>query len=224
MNKRTISLDLPIQLGFTILQLAKLHMLRFYYNCLDKYLDRNSFCLTEMDTDSAYFALSEKTLEEAMKPDKLEQHKKTVFGNCNDNPYLPDGETIWFTRECCNKHKNYDKRTPGLFKLEYNNGEKMISMNSKCYVIKRVDEVKLSCKGVNARSLTDPVAKFDKVLNEKCKLETTNIGMRAHNNSICSYSQQKVALSYTYIKRKVLSDGIHTEPLDIVLRPCKKPG
>ena len=94
MHKQTISLDLPIQVGFTIVPLAKLHMLRFYYNCLDKYSDRSSFCLTEMDTDSTYFWLSEITIEEAMKPEMLEKHNKNIFGNCNDKPYLSDGENI----------------------------------------------------------------------------------------------------------------------------------
>ena len=222
LHKAFISLDLPIQLGYTILQLAKLHMLKFYYNCLDKYLDRNSFCLTEMDTDSAYFALSEKTIEEAMKPEMLEKHKQNIYGNCNDSEYLPDGEDIWFIRQCCAKHKNFDKRTPGLMKLEYNNGQKMISLNSKCYVIEKGEEYKLSCKGVNASYFNNPVEKFTHVLQNKTKIENINRGMRAHDNTIYSYTQKKVALNYTYIKRKVLEDGVHTEPLDIVLKPCKK--
>ena len=222
MRKQKISLDLPIQVGFTILQLAKLHMLRFYYNCLDKYLDRSSFCLTEMDTDSAYFSLSELTIEEAMKPEMLEKHNKQIFDNCNDKPYLSDGEDVWFVRRCCAKHTKHDQRSPGLMKLEYNNAQKMISLNSKCYVIEKGEEYKLSCKGVNASRFSNPVEKFTQVLNDRRKVKITNAGMRAHGKGICSYTQEKVALNYTYIKRNVLSDGIHTEPLDIVLRPCKK--
>ena len=56
--KKTIKLKLPIQVGFFVYQYAKLHMLQFYYDFLDKYLDRSDFQMCEMDTDSAYIAIS----------------------------------------------------------------------------------------------------------------------------------------------------------------------
>ena len=40
MSKRSITENLPVHLGVFILQLAKLHMLRFYYNASDTYVDR----------------------------------------------------------------------------------------------------------------------------------------------------------------------------------------
>ena len=219
-SKKNVRLDLPIQLGFTILQLAKLHMLRFYYNCLDKYLKRDSFSMLESDTDSAYFCLSENTLEESIRPEMLTKYRKYIYNNCNDSEYIPDGEDIWFVRQCCDKHKNLDKRTPGLMKLEFNGGEKMICLNSKCYVIEKGDTHKLCCKGVNIHLFKDPVEKFCSILTNKNKIENVNIGMRAHNNTIYSYEQQKVALNYIYIKRQVLDDGVSTIPLDITLKPC----
>ena len=36
--KTRISVDTPIQIGFFILQYAKLRMLEFYYDCLNRYL------------------------------------------------------------------------------------------------------------------------------------------------------------------------------------------
>jgi len=50
--KSSISLDLPTQLGYFILQYAKLRMLQFYYDLLDKYVDRSDFEYMEMDTVS----------------------------------------------------------------------------------------------------------------------------------------------------------------------------
>ena len=50
-------MDVPVSIGFTILQLAKLRMLEFYYDLMDKYVDRRNFQYIEMDTDSAYMAL-----------------------------------------------------------------------------------------------------------------------------------------------------------------------
>ena len=38
-------------------------MLQFYYDCLDRYLDRVNFQMCEMDTDSAYIAISEDSVE-----------------------------------------------------------------------------------------------------------------------------------------------------------------
>ena len=47
------------KLFFFILQYAKLRMLEFYYDCLEKYLKPNSFEITETDTDSIYMSLNE---------------------------------------------------------------------------------------------------------------------------------------------------------------------
>ena len=50
-TKRKIRMDLPLQIGVAVYHLAKLRMLDFYYNFIDKYIDRSDFELLEMDTD-----------------------------------------------------------------------------------------------------------------------------------------------------------------------------
>ena len=50
--------NIPKQLGFFVLQYAKLRMLEFYYDCLDYYMNREDYELCQMDTDSIYFAIS----------------------------------------------------------------------------------------------------------------------------------------------------------------------
>ena len=52
--KHRIKLDLPVQLGYFILQYAKLRMLQFYYDFLDTYVDRSNFEYLEMDTVRCY--------------------------------------------------------------------------------------------------------------------------------------------------------------------------
>ena len=53
-------MDLPLQqqqIGVAVYHLAKLRMLQFYYNFIDKYINREDFELTEMtemDTDNGY--------------------------------------------------------------------------------------------------------------------------------------------------------------------------
>ena len=50
-------IDNPIQIGFFILQHAKLRILEFYYDCIAHYLKPNSYELMETDRDSLYMAL-----------------------------------------------------------------------------------------------------------------------------------------------------------------------
>lgn len=47
------------------------------------------------------------------------------------------------------------------------------------------------------------------------------MGFKLYNNQICTYRQVRNGFSYFYCKRKVLSDGVSTEPLDIELCPVK---
>ena len=60
MRKRQVVINRRFQVGITVYQMAKLRTLQFYYDCLDRYLDRRDFELMQMDTDSLYFGLSKK--------------------------------------------------------------------------------------------------------------------------------------------------------------------
>ena len=55
--KKNIKLNLPMQIGVFVYQFAKLRMLEFYFDFMDKYLDRSDFQYCEMDTDSAYIVI-----------------------------------------------------------------------------------------------------------------------------------------------------------------------
>ena len=97
-TKKKIILDLPIHLGVFILNYAKLRMLEFYHDCVDKYLNsREDFEYSEMDTDSAYMAVSGDSFEALIKPDLREEFEKDKH-NWFVTPLVPQG-----------------KRTPGTF-------------------------------------------------------------------------------------------------------------
>ena len=113
-TKQKIILDLPIHLSVFILNYAKLHMLKFHYDCVDKYLSREDFEYSEMDTDSAYMAISGDSIEALIKPDLREEFENDKH-NWFVTPRVPQG-----------------KRTPGLFKVEFG-GDKIISLCSKSY-------------------------------------------------------------------------------------------
>jgi len=219
--KSKIQLNLPIQIGYFILQLAKLHMLSFYYDFLDKFLERESFQLTQMDTDSLYFAISSASLEDLIKPSMKEKYVKALKGHCTDNYPSPNDDMPWFPRTCCEKHEKFDKRTPGLFKLEYE-GDLMISLCSKCYFIGNEENYKFSSKGINKQYITNPKSLFKQALENKQGIEGKNVGFRLKDNGIYTYQQDKLAFSYVYCKRKLMCDGVNTLPLDVTLSSNKR--
>ena len=217
MCKSTITFDLPIQLGFHILQMAKLRMLEFKYGFMNEFYDDKDFEYLEMDTDSAYLALSGENLESIVKPKMQKQFVKAIRGRCDGEAY--DATDYFLPRVCCDEHKAFDSRTPGLFKVEAE-GVAMISLCSKTYVLKQSDgKCKLSSKGINKEAITEPYNKYSDVLTTGEPVVSTNRGFRKHDNTIFTYAQQKRGLNYFYIKRVVLPDGVNTKPLDITLCP-----
>ena len=113
-RKPRITIRRPFQVGIAVYQLAKLRMLEFYYDFLDRYFDRRDFELIQMDTDSNYIAISGDRLEDIVRPElnsEFEAQKKQ-----------------WLAWD------KWSGRTPGLFKLECV-GSRMIALSSKCYFI-----------------------------------------------------------------------------------------
>ena len=113
-TKQKINLDLPIHLGVFILNYAKLRMLEFYYDCVDKYLSCEDFEMVEMDTDSNYLGITAENVEDLIDPklhEEFEREKHDWFVT----PLAPQG-----------------KHTPGLFKVEFK-GDKIIGLCSKSY-------------------------------------------------------------------------------------------
>ena len=87
-----------------------------------------------MDTDSLYMAISGESLNEVVKEDREPQLQAAINNKekCRlDVVYEPDSVSHFLPRICCERHKIYDQKTPGLFKLEFD-GHVMISLCSKC--------------------------------------------------------------------------------------------
>ena len=218
MAKSNIKLDLPIQLGYAVLQLAKLRMLEFYYDFMDVYCNRGDFEYIEMDTDSAYMAISAKNIHSIVKPTMMQKYLHGINGFHDVHEVEADNDHHWFPRECCDQHAKMDKRTPGLFKVEFE-GEEMIGLCSKTYMVTGEKGTKFSSKGINKKSVESPQKIFQKVLNDRETASGLNKGIRARNNSMYTYNQERAGFTYFYVKREVLSDGVHTKPLNIVLDP-----
>jgi hypothetical protein len=222
-GKHKIIMDTPIQIGCAVYQLAKLRMLQFYYDCLDKYVDRSDFQYIEMDTDSAYLALSGDKLEDVIKPHMKEEYEKDKYN--------------WFPDETTKELKAYNKRTPGLFKVEFE-GNSIYALCSKLYFVEGVakpldpkkeeekaknkanpnyledDEEekkdKYSCKGIQKKQNEINKDRFHNVLFNDVKDMCKNKGFRVINNEMITYIQHTKGLSYYYDKRLVLPDAVES--------------
>ena len=63
------------QCGIAVYQLAKLRMLEFYYDFLDKYFSRQNFELCYMDTDSFYLAISGDSLDDIVRSEMKQAYE-----------------------------------------------------------------------------------------------------------------------------------------------------
>ena len=202
-RKRQVTITRPYQCGIAVYQLAKLRMLEFYYDFLDKFCDRRDFELIQMDTDSFYMALSANDFDEIIKPEM----KELYFG---------DGAQLGSEAEKKNwlVTDEYSKRVPGLFKAEFQ-GKRMIALTSKCYFAdngKDEGVKKFSCKGVSRRQNKMNWERYKNALFGSLD-KARNIGFRKRDNHIVTYEQSKLGLSAYYDKRIVHEDGIHTSCL-----------
>lgn len=118
MAKKISIMDLPIQLGYFILQYGKMKMLEFNYVFLDVYVDRSDYILPEMDTDSNYLCISGENMSDVVKPEMLQKYDHFLNGYCRENACA-----VFLLRDCCDMHKKYDRRVPGLFKIDYEGAE-----------------------------------------------------------------------------------------------------
>ena len=195
-RKRKVTITRPYQCGIAVYQLAKLRMLEFYYDFVDKFCDRRDFEVIQMDTDSLYMALSANDFDDIIKPEMKELYK--------------DEKTKWLVTD------EYSKRVPGLFKPEFK-VKRMIALTSKCYFADNGENgvggiPKFSCKGVSRRQNEMNWERYKNALFGSLD-KVTNIGFRKKENHIVTYEQTKLGLSAYYDKRVVHEDGIHTSCL-----------
>ena len=217
MAKSKTKYDTCTLLGYYVLQLSKLHMLRWYYDWLDVFVPRSHFEMATMDTDSCYFAIAGKSLVDVIRPELKQQYIDTIQNSCHIDRIEADGN-FWFPRTCCREHALFDKRTPGLMKLEAS-GRLMICLAAKTYFLANDSGNKMSCKGSNKQFMVDPQHHYLKALVDKASHYSTNRGIKATETGVVTYELVKLAFSYFYCKREVLADGIHTKPLSLSLNP-----
>ena len=97
----------------------------------------------------------------------------------------------------------------------------MLCLCSKTYYCydNTTDNFKFTSKSINKRTLEDfgggPMSKYRIVFGEALTLKSTNRGFKTSNHQVGPYEYSKKSLSKLYPKKKVLSDGTHTRPLNL---------
>jgi hypothetical protein len=178
---RRTHIDMPVQIAYFVYQYAKLRMLEFTYDVLDKYLCPTKWRPMYMDTDSMYLACAENALSEALRPEtkseffrdvfhkwfpteSCELHKEDFVRHMTSSPPL---QQQWNgSRVCCEARHKYDLRTPGLFKEEWR-GSGMVALCAKTYFCKG-DTDKLSCKGLQKGRNNVTYEQYKRVLCTRC--------------------------------------------------------
>jgi len=153
---------MPLQIGCSVFDDSKLKMHQFYYDCIDKYIDRSNYQYITTDTDSAYMALAG-DFNELIKPDLRENFELE--------------KAKWFILN------NYDKRTPALFKIEFT-GISAIALCSKAYYVWSNDKFKYSSKGVQKCRAKFNITQYYNRLNLSQYIICNNMGFRKHNGVI----------------------------------------
>ena len=140
-SKAHVRLSVPIQIGFFVLEYAKLLLLRFYFDFLLKFLAFDTFSLIQCDTDSLYLSLCEKNLFATVRPGMRElfaqEYEQWMSrGYCDSHKTLFFDTVFsgkdWNPQDCCKASAKYYLRQPGLFHLE-NISKGVVALSSKCY-------------------------------------------------------------------------------------------
>ena len=203
LHKATIKHDLPIQIGFWVYSLAKMRMLEFYFDFLVKFFDQTKFELSQMDTDSLYFAISEETLETILKPDMRSdfiqnRHLWLPSEHCDgciaDYVATKVAGHFWKIKPCCAERLRFEKRTPGSFKFEFQ-GNKILLLCSKSYIYIDGEKRKMAHKRVNARQNDLHFKHLENVLAPSTQIAMTNKGIRLWDKTVMTYEQTKVGLT-----------------------------
>ena len=139
--KHEIRHDLPVQTGINVYLTSKLHMLKFSYLFLKKYILDHCFEMLESDTDAMYFSLSRESIDDFV-PEEL---KTSYFQDkliwmpaeaCSkyDEQYIEcrSKDKPWMMEQCCLVFHSFDKRSLEKTKEEYKDTAH-VSLTSKSY-------------------------------------------------------------------------------------------
>ena len=143
-----------------------------------------------------YFTLTESPIKECLTGGACIIFTNWDQKNCSDRNYIPDVVFNFLPRVRCEKHKKFDIRTLGFFKVEWS-GTELGCLNSKKYqpYNGNNDTLKLAKKG-SSRNINDLLEKYKSVLQMKKPSEGINRGFRLTDNQNKIFEQIKNSNTY----------------------------
>lgn len=194
LKKLNLRLDKPIYVGFSVLELSKLHMYNLYYNFFKEHY-KNDVQLIYCDTDSLYLEISTKDIRKDLKENR--------FQNILDLSNFPLEHPL---------HNDDNKGRLGCLKFEtVLEIKQFVGLKSKMYAFEYANDCKKKAKGIRKSALSKITVEmykeclFNSTFN---RIKQALIVSKKHN--ISTVLQNKVGLSAFYDKKFVLDDGINS--------------
>ena len=190
-----LELNKPLYVGYSVLELSKLHMYDFHYRkMIPRYPNQLSLCFT--DTDSLLYEVETSDIFRDM---------YNSINNYDFSDYPID-------------HPNYNtknKKKIGKFKDELNGRalEEFIGLRPKCYsLLYDNDKQKQTAKGTKTAVKKAHLRHhhYQDVLTNLSTLRVKQNTIKSRHHQIGSYSQNKAALTAFDTKRWICQDGINT--------------
>lgn len=207
LNQKHAKLNKPIQIGFTILELAKMKIYEFHYDFMKKlYPDPEKLKLAYTDTDSFIYQIFTENVYEDLKPFIHKENPSPV--ELFDTSDYPEPNQFGI--------KRVNKKVLGAMKDECSGKimSSFIGLRAKCYSYKMLNDVKEvnKNKGVKSHAMKNLLIEDygsclldrEKVINKKQYV------FRSRMHDIYTEEVNKVALNGKDDKRFIRGDGIHT--------------
>ena len=194
-KKPQVLLNKPVYLGFTILELSKMHMYDFHYNYMLKSFGLESLKLLYTDTDSFIYKIWHENYQNIMKEllDLFDfSNLDSTHPLCNNNNHKVMGK---FKDEAAGKKiKEFIALRPKMYSILFDSGE----------VMKRV-------KGVHRTSVNSMFhSEFkDVLLNSKQTYALYNT-IRSFKHQVYTVEEHKLALSPFEDKRWLYPNGVRS--------------
>ena len=181
-KQNEVLMDKPIYLGFTVLELSKLHVYETYYDILQPYYGQKNIQLHYFDTDA--FVLSLKTQDVINDLKNLEDIFD--FRNLDKNHEL---------------YSNKNKKVIGKFKIETPKNiwiDEFVCLRGKMYAIKCGDDSKNKLKGISkSQSKNIKFEEYKKCLDgEDYQQECDNYIIRSINHEMVLQKVKKIDIIY----------------------------
>ena len=180
LRKKTVTLDKLYAVGFTILELSKLHMYQLWYDHIQTKLPPLSAKLILTDTDSFIIQLVNITKVQALKC------LKSIMDFSN---YPSKHELFNIER----------KKVPGYLKDEYpcQEIEECVAVRSKCYFLSMDGSSTRVCKGIAQNvSATFPIDYYlSCVYSTSKRIKATMHSIRANKHVLTTKSITKICMS-----------------------------